>query len=153
MTGFVLGLLFLPVCGPHLYMHALLSLSCILSCCMYTQETLRRTNDSTPVPLQEPSDDEALMSSDSSSSTASLHKHAIASPDETPTGSTSLTKEEHMTLLEKFQSLIVVRLLCRRKVLISVLLYCVLGFADVMFENVFPMWAMNEVRTCALSLC
>lgn len=37
-------------------------------------------------------------------------------------------------------------LLSRRKVVVAVGLYMILGFADVMFEEVFPLWSLNKVR-------
>ncbi len=39
----------------------------------------------------------------------------------------------------------VVRLLSQRKILIAVSLYTLLGFADVMYEETFPLWSLNPV--------
>lgn len=50
------------------------------------------------------------------------------------------------TFGEAVMNMFIVRILSRRKVLISILLYMILGFADVMFENIFPMWAFTDVR-------
>lgn len=89
--------------------------------------------------MQQKSDGEALLDQETpTGSTTSVSPLSVSNDNE--------ALKTPATFGEAVMNMFIVRILSRRKVLISILLYMILGFADVMFENIFPMWAFTDVR-------